>query len=188
MVAPVAERSLSFEDYLRFPEDGNRHELIGGQHCVTPAPGTRHQRISGRLFGLLYVFLRQQPLGEIFSAPYDVVLSPTDITQPDLLFISTARSSILGEQRVQGAPDLVVEIVSESSRRTDEVFKRNLYERAGVGEYWLLDPEIETVKIYRRTAEGEGFGRPEILLSDLEDQLSTPLLPGFSVALKEIFR
>lgn len=186
MVAPIAERSLSYEDYLRFPEDGHRHELIGGQHCVTPAPGTRHQRISGRLFGLLYVFLRQEPLGELLSAPYDVVLSSEDVVQPDLLFVSTARASILGDRLAQGAPDLLIEIVSESSRRTDEVYKRNLYERTGVAEYWVLDPEIETVKIYRRTAEG--FGRPEILLGDLEDRISTPLLPGFSVALKEIFR
>jgi Uma2 family endonuclease len=176
---------FTYEDYLLFPEDGKRHELIDGDHFMTPSPSTRHQRISRKLMTALDVFLRINNLGEVFDAPMDVVLSETDVVQPDILFISAGRASIITDKNIQGAPDLVVEILSDGTRKTDEVIKRKLYERHGIAEYWVVDPELETVKIYR-TAE-KGYTRAAELSRETNDALTTPLLPGFQIPLSEIF-
>jgi Uma2 family endonuclease len=121
----------------------------------------------------------------VFAAPCDVILSDEDIVEPDLLFISAARSAIVTEKNIQGPPDLVVEILSDSTRKTDEVVKRKLYERYGVREYWIVDPDLETVKIHRLT--DQGFVRAADLTSEANEILSTPLLPGFQAPLAEIF-
>lgn len=175
---------LTYEDLLLFPDDGRRHEIIDGEHFVTPSPHTRHQWVSQNLNRLLDRHVREHRLGRVYYAPVEVVLSDVDVVEPDLLFISEARLAIV-EAVVRGAPDLVVEITSPSTRRQDEVLKRGLYERAGVPEYWLVDPEAETVKVFRRR-EG-GYGRP-LLLSALEgDRLESPLLPGLEIPLVAVF-
>ncbi len=176
---------FTYEDYLLFPEDGKRHELLEGEHCVTPSPNEKHQRVSGRLFVRLFNFLAIKPLGRVYQAPFDVVLSELDVVQPDILFISTPRVAIITERNVQGSPDLVVEIASEATRRTDEIVKRKTYERFDIPEYWVVDPEVETVKVYRMT--GSGYARQAELSAERSDALSTPLLPGLSIPLKEIF-
>lgn len=176
---------FTYEDYLLFPEDGKRHELIDGEHFMTPAPSTKHQRVSRKLLIALGNFLKNHPVGEVFDAPSDVVLSDLDVVQPDLLFISSARASIITEKNIQGAPDLVIEILSETSRKTDETIKRKLYEKYGVPEYWIVDPELETVKVYRMT--GASYTRSAELSRETNDILSTPLLAAFSLPLSEIF-
>ena len=175
---------LTYDDYVRFPEDGKRHELIDGEHFVTPAPHPRHQRILIRLTYELERYLRGNPLGSLLIAPTDVVFTRHDVVQPDLLYISAARSAIV-DANVQGAPDLAVEILSPSGRRYDELTKRDLYERAGVPEYWLVDPEAETVKVLRR--EGETFGRPRLLSTCDGDVLGSPQLPGLAIPLAALF-
>jgi Uma2 family endonuclease len=177
---------LTYDDLVRFPDDGKRHELIGGEHFVTPSPGLRHQAISMNLSFLLSSFLRQRPLGKVFHAPFDVVLTPHDVVEPDLLYVSAERREILTAPNVQGAPDLAIEILSPSSRRQDELLKRDLYERTGVAEYWIVDPEAETVKVFRRAAEGR-FGRSRLRSRRAGDVLTTPLLPGLEVPLGEVF-
>ncbi len=176
---------FTFEDYLLFPDDGKRHELIDGEHYVTPAPNTKHQRSSGRLATALHVFVTQHRLGEVFAAPYDVVLSDVDVVQPDLLFVSAKRASIIGEARIQGAPDLVVEILSESTRKTDELIKRKRYEHFGVQEYWIVDPELETIKVYRMT--DKGYVRTAEWTKEANDARTTPLLPDLRIPLTDIF-
>jgi Uma2 family endonuclease len=176
---------FTYEDYLLFPDDGKRHELIDGDHHVTPSPRTKHQKVSGNLFLRLKEHVRRKKSGEVFAAPFDVVLSESDVVEPDLLFVSAARTSIITEDNIQGAPDLVVEILSESTRRTDEIVKRKLYERFGVTEYWIIDPELETVKVYR-LRKGVYVRATELSLES-RDRLRTPLLPGFDAALAEIF-
>ncbi len=176
---------LTYEDYLLFPDDGKRHEIIEGDHCVTPAPKTKHQRVSGRVFIALSSFATARRLGEVFSAPCDVVLSDENVVQPDLLFVSTARAAIITEDNIQGAPDLIIEIVSEATRRRDEVTKRKLYERFGVREYWVVDPILETIKTYRQ--EQRGYGRALELTKETNDALTTELLSGFRLALSEVF-
>jgi Uma2 family endonuclease len=177
---------FTYEDYLLFPDDGKRHELIDGEHFVTPSPTTKHQRVSVRLLNALENFLRQNRAAEVFTAPYDVVLSDVDVVQPDLLLVLSAHASIITEKNIQGVPDLVIEILSEGTRKTDEVIKRKLYERSGVSEYWIVDPELETIKIYRLTTQR--FVRQAELSREAGDALSTSLLSGLRIPLSEIFR
>jgi Uma2 family endonuclease len=115
----------------------------------------------------------------------DVVLSDQDVVEPDLLFVCAARASIITEKNIQGAPDLVVEIISETSRKTDRTIKRKLYERHGVREYWIVDPELETLDIYRMT--GGGYVRAAELSREADHAIETPLLQGLRLKLSEIF-
>lgn len=185
-MSPQAHKvKFTYEDYLLFPDDGKRHEIIDGDHYVTPSPSTKHQRILGNLHSTFWNFLKQHKIGEVFVAPYDVVLSDLDVVEPDLLFVSSGRSSIITEKNLQGPPDLVVEILSDGTRKTDEIIKRKLYERHGISEYWIVDPELETVKVYRMT--DQGYTRAAELDREGNDTLSTPLLPGFQLNLSEVF-
>lgn len=180
-----ARLKFTYDDLELLPDDGRRHEIIDGDHFVTPSPMVRHQDVAGRLYSKLLVFLDSHPLGRVFIAPTDVVLSPIDVVVPDLLFISSERRSILTAKNVQGAPDLVLEVLSNSTRRTDEVIKRKLYERFGVVEYWVADPVVDRLRIYRR--DGDAYARAVELSAEAGDSLTTPLLPGFEVPLSEIF-
>jgi Uma2 family endonuclease len=130
-------------------------------------------------------FIHERKLGHLFAAPTDVVLSDLSIVQPDMLFISTARASIITDKNIQGAPDLVIEILSETSRKTDEITKRKLYEMYGVCEYWIVDPELTTVKVYRTTVNG--YVRAGEFEGEANDTLNTPLLTGLSISLSELF-
>jgi Uma2 family endonuclease len=181
----IQSTHLTYEDYVQFPDDGKRHEIIEGDHYMTPAPRRKHQRSSGRLFIALSGFVASRRLGEVFAAPFDVVLSDENVVQPDLLFVSAARAAIVTEDNIQGAPDIVVEILSESSRKKDEVIKRKLYERFGVQEYWVVDPELEIVKIFKQTQQK--YGRAVELSKETNDVLTTELISGFSLAVSEIF-
>lgn len=176
---------FTYEDYLLFPNDGRRHELIDGEHFMTPAPSTRHQKIVGKLIRFLGDHVARMKAGEVFVAPTDVVLSNLDIVQPDLFFICAARASIITEKNIQGPPDFVIEIISETSRKTDETIKRKLYERYGVREYWIVDPELETVDIHRLSEPG--YVRAAELSLEADHALETPLLPGLKLKLSDIF-
>ena len=176
---------LTYEDYLTFPDDGKRHEIVDGEHFVTPAPNLKHQAISMNLSVILKVFLDTHPLGRVFAAPADVVLSEIDVVEPDLFFVSSARQDRLTKANVQGAPDLVIEILSPSTRRTDEITKRKRYEHFDVREYWIVDPELETVKVLRRTEKG--LERVAELSREEGGLLDTPLLTGLSIPLARIF-
>lgn len=184
-IRDTIRRKLTYEDYLLFPEDGLRHEILDGEHFVTSAPSLWHQTASANLTYFFVGFLRRNLLGRFFAAPCEVVLSEHDIVQPDLLFISKERLGILTEKNVQGAPDLVIEILSDNTSRRDKTLKRGIYERSGVLEYWIVDPQRQTVRIYRRS--GEGFGATLDLSTAAGDTLMTPLLPGLEIPVGEIF-
>src|SRR3954466_7584507 len=124
---------LTYQDFLLFPDDGKRHELIGGEHLVTPAPTARHQRVLRNIQVTLDRFVEAYALGRVYFAPLDVLLSDLDVVEPDLVFIANHRLAHLDDV-LHGPPDLAVEVLSPSSRRQDEVLKRELYERAGVLE------------------------------------------------------
>ena len=178
---------LTYDDFVLFPDDGLRHELIDGEHYVTPAPNTKHQAILGQLYLLIGNWLEDHPVGRVFFAPFDVVFSDVDVVEPDLLYLSHARAAeALTPKHVRGVPELVVEIASKGTRKRDDTIKRRLYEQAGVSEYWTVDPEIEVVRVYRRTSEG--FGRPVEFAREADDTLSTPLLEGLTIQLARIFR
>ena len=185
---PIASGAkLTYDDFLLFPDDGNRHELIDGEHYVTPSPNTRHQAILGNLYWLLRSYLEQHPIGTAMLAPFDVVFSHVDVVEPDLLYVSKARwPEIVTSQNIRGAPDLAVEIGSPSTRQRDRTIKRDVYQRFGVGEYWVIDGEIDTVEVYRR--RGDRFDPPGTLSRARGDVVSTPLLPGFALRLADLFR
>jgi Uma2 family endonuclease len=184
---PVTAPSVKFtyEDFLNFPDDGNRHEIIDGEHYVTPSPNTKHQAVSVSLAAIVWTYLKQHQIGSVFAAPFDVVFSELSVVEPDLLYVSRERSGILTDKHVRGAPDLVVEILSPATRKTDEVTKRKLYERFDVREYWVVDPELDAVKVYRR--DGGAFVRAAELTAEAGDILTTPLLPELSISLADLF-
>ena len=178
---------LTYDDFVLFPDDGKRHELIDGEHYVTPSPNQKHQKVLLNLSLLVGNWLEQRPTGQLFLAPFDVVFSRFDVVGPDLLYMSNERAAaVLTEANVQGAPELVIEIGSPSTRQRDETVKRRLYERAGVSEYWFVDPEIDVVRVYRRNAQS--FARPIEPTAEASDTLTTPLLPGLSLPLSRVFR
>jgi Uma2 family endonuclease len=178
---------LTYDDFVLFPDDGKRHELIDGEHYVTPSPNRKHQKISGNLHLLIGVWLEEHPIGHIYYAPFDVIFTMFDVVEPDLLYMSNERAArVLTDANVKGAPELVVEIGSEGTRGRDETIKRRLYERSGVSEYWVVDPEIDVVRVYRRGTAG--FQRPIELTAEDNDVLTTPLLPGLSLPLARVFR
>src|SRR5262245_26874698 len=168
---------LTYDDFLLFPDDGKRHELIDGEHYVTPSPNTRHQRISGKMHLIIGTWLETNPIGQLFYAPFDVVFSNFDVVEPDLLYISNARAAeILTTKHVSGVPELVIEIASPGTRKRDETLKRRLYERVGVDEYWVVDPDLDAIRVYRRSANK--FGKPVELSAEAGDVLETEQHPG----------
>jgi Uma2 family endonuclease len=177
---------LTYRDFVKFPDDGKRHELIDGVHYVSPSPITAHQRILGSLYFLVRQHLEQHPQGRLFLAPCDVIFTLFDIVVPDMLFIREERAAILTEKNIQGPPDLVVEIGSPGTRRRDEGAKLALYDRCGVAEYWFLDPGAETVRVYRRRAKA--LERVRELTAESNDALTSPLLAGMSIPLSRIFQ
>ncbi len=184
--ARASRRKLTYDDFLLFPDDGRRHELIDGEHYVTPSPNLWHQELSKRLTYALESHLREHGGGRLFYAPIDCVFTLFDIVEPDLLLVTEDQYHILTEKHVKGAPALVVEILSKSTRKVDEKTKRDLYDRAGVREYWIVDPKGKCVVVYARSEGHLALSRE--LSADLHDTLSTPLLPGFALSLAGYFR
>ena len=175
---------MTYADLLLLPDDGMRHELINGVHYVTASPVTKHQRILRRLAVEIELWLRDHPAGEMFFAPLDVVLTNIDVVVPDLIYISSERSAGLEAKGMFAAPDLAVEILSPSTRKRDKVLKRKLYEREDIREYWLIDPDRNTVEVHRN--EGRSYVRAAELTAS--DVLTTPLFPGLELRLSELFR
>ena len=182
--ARKSDRKLTYDNFLMFPNDGQRHELIDGKHYVTPSPNTRHQQLSLRLTIALSRYLESSPGAELFYAPLDCVFTHFDIVEPDLLLVTADQREIITEKHVRGAPALVVEILSPGTRRVDQQIKRDLYDRVGVREYWVIDPIGNRIGVHRRADDG-GLG----VAADLRerDTLTTPLLPGFTLGLRGFF-
>jgi Uma2 family endonuclease len=176
---------MTYDDYVLIPEDGRRHEIIDGEHYVSAVPSVPHQDLVVELTFRLGGFVKAHRLGRLLIAPADVLLSVHDIVQPDLFFISNERAAIAQEKNVQGAPDLVVEILSKGTRRLDERIKLEAYERCGVQEYWMFDRFRKGVQVWERT-DG-GFQQQPFLSAAAEDVLTSPFLPGFELPLAEIF-
>lgn len=177
---------FTYADYLELPEDGKRYEIIDGELLMNPSPLLIHQAIANELSFLLNRYLHEHPIGVLYQAPTDVVLSDEDVVIPDLIFIRNERKTILRNKNIQGAPDLVIEVLSDSTRKRDEIEKRKLYERFGVFEYWIVDPVVETIKIHRADPSGR-YVRAAELSKDAGDLLTSSLLPGFSATLAQIF-
>ena len=173
---------LTYADYLNTSDD-ERYELSNGELIMSLSPKEIHQYISGNLYFVLGAFVRDRSLGRVYFSPFDVVLSDMDVVQPDLLFVSTERAAIITADNIQGAPDLVVEILSPATAERDRTIKLDLYSQHGVKEYWIVDPDAKTVMVLLR-----GESRFEVSGIYGEGQtLRSPTLAGFSVALEEVF-
>ena len=173
---------LTVADYLETPE-GAAYQLLDGELIVAAAPSNKHQTVVGSLFVALRHFVLSNDLGKVWIAPFDVVLSDHDVVQPDLLFVSHSRDAIITAANIQGAPDLAVDVLSPSTESYDRGYKRELYSRHGVREYWLVDPDLETIEVL--TPGNGGFIR--YALYGGRETLTSPLLPGLAVALAAIF-
>jgi Uma2 family endonuclease len=143
----IEKKKYTYEDYLKTPED-KRYELIEGELIMTPSPVPYHQRIVMNIGFKLDEFIKKHGLGKLFLAPCDVYLDDENVLQPDILFVSKDREGIIGEKNIQGAPDLVIEILSENTAYNDMVKKKKLYARFGVKEYWIVDPSEKTVEVF----------------------------------------
>jgi Uma2 family endonuclease len=141
------ERPYTVEDLANTPDDGRRYEVIGGELVVSPAPTTKHQRASIRLSRIFADYLERSGSGEVFAAPLDVVLGTHDIVQPDLVVVLEHHADRVTDAGIEGAPDIVIEITSPSSQRMDRIRKSATYATFGVAEYWIVDPDTETILV-----------------------------------------
>ena len=182
MVVAQTKTKFTYEDYKNTPED-ERYELIDGELIMAAAPKEAHQRVDMRLGTKFFIHVETNDLGAVYSAPFDVYLSDTIVIQPDLLFVSKERLDIITEANVQGAPDLVVEILSPSTASLDWNRKRELYAEYGVKEYWIVAPEVRLVWLLLPRD-----GALEIAGVYGGDQtVASTVLDGFSVNLNDIF-
>ena len=187
MVISTTKPKLTYEDYLNIPGD-DRYELINGELILVGSPNRDHQTVDASLGARLYFFVEDRDLGRVYHAPFDVLLTDPDgslnVVQPDLIFVSREREDIITLANIQGAPDLLVEILSPSTRRLDMTTKLELYARHGVKEYWIADPEARAIAVMLlQDGQYETVGE-----YGLQDILTSPTLEGFSVSLDTIFR
>jgi Uma2 family endonuclease len=173
---------LTYEDYASMPDDGQRYEVIDGELHLLPTPFLTHQRILGRL--LCHSAPCVEPdRGELFIAPFDVILSPSNVVQPDLMFVAREHASRIQLHGIVRAPDIAIEILGDFTRDRDEVVKRDLYERFRVPEYWIVDPDAKTVKVLRRE-----IARYETVATFSDnDTFTSPTFPDLQLPLATIF-
>jgi len=138
----------SYREYECFPNDGFRHEIINGEHYMSLAPSTKHQKVSRKIHFQLYSQIEVAKKGEVYNAPTDVEPGPHDIVQPDIVVIAFEQLYIITPKKIKGIPSLVGEILSESNPRHDQVLKFEMHQRNGIPEYWIVDPDEETVQQY----------------------------------------
>ena len=150
---------------------------------MAPSPGSYHQNIAGRLYRLIGNFLDANPIGAVFIAPLDVYLSDINVYQPDVLFIRKENEGIVEEHGIEGAPDLVIEVISKTSEKYDLGPKRSVYARAGVDELWIIDPKKRTLALYRLS---ENASTPEATYR-AKHKLTSEQLPGLTIDLALVF-
>ena len=183
MVTTQLRTKLTYQDYLNTPDDES-YELIDGELVRLVSPGQAHQRTRMNLGVRMYKFVERRNRGELYFAPFDVVLSDTDVVQPDLLFVSRDRLYIITEDNIQGAPDLAIEILSPSTSARDKGYKRDLYAKHGVKEYWQVDTDAKRITVLSLNA----YGNYDVAaVYGMGQTLTSPLLPGFALNLDEIF-
>ncbi|MGN6184163.1 MAG: Uma2 family endonuclease [Thermoanaerobaculia bacterium] len=178
--AAATTTRLTYDDYCQLPDDGKRYEIIDGELYVNPAPARKHQIIAGNLHGYIWQYTKHVRSGTVYIAPFDVILSEHEVVQPDVLFLTSEHMERVHEHGLDGAPDLVIEILSPSSRDRDLLLKRKRYAHFGVQEYWIVDPDAESVAVYR-------LDRGLLKMIETPEPLTSPLLPGFSLALRDVF-
>jgi Uma2 family endonuclease len=172
----------TYDDYRQLPE-GAPYELIRGHLARSPSPSPRHQIVQANLFFALSQFDRANQAGRVVSAPIDVQLADTSVVQPDLLYMRRDRLDHIGEQSIEGAPDLVVEILSPATAHRDLTEKKRLYEEYDVREYWVVDPDSETVAVFGNTENG--FEQAARIVE--RGTVESTVLEGFETGVADLF-
>jgi len=184
-----ARHRWTYSDLVALPDDQLRHELIDGEHFVSPSPATAHQEISKRLFLALNTFVERHRLGEVLYAPFDIKLSAYTVLVPDLVYFTAARfADVVNEKHAVAAPDLVVEILSPGTRHRDLGRKRAVYDRDGAREYWVVDPDARSITVLRRPRPDAGLTNITVLALASDDVIESPLFPGLKLRLRDVFR
>ena len=178
----TAASPVTWEQYAAMPDDGNRYEVVGGELRMSPAPKVLHQIVVAQFTAVLTSLVREHGLGIVVCAPTDVILSDTDIVQPDVLFVRKDRLAIIGDQ-VRGAPDLVVEVLSQSTRKRDMTEKLALYATHGVGHYWIVNPDDRVLIVYRLS--GDSYER--IAVYQGADQFQSDLFADATLDLSRVW-
>ena len=180
---PILTDAMTYEELLTYPNDGLRREIHEGELVVAPSPDWRHQRSGGRFAFEVRLHLRARGLPDnVFEAPLDLRLTPHNVYQPDVIYIGPERRHLLGDKMpIDGAPDLVAEVLSPSTRTYDQREKARVYARAGIREYWVLDPENRTIEVY------ELVGGEYVLVPPVAGRAVSRVLPGFSVDPNPLF-
>jgi Uma2 family endonuclease len=184
MATQPAQNRWTYAEFARLPDDGNRYEVIAGELHMTPAPRPLHQRVAFELGRLLGNFVEEHKLGWVLPAPIDVLFAEGDYLEPDLVFLRRERVGLITDRGVEGAPDLVIEVLSGSTASRDRGIKRERYARFGVQQYWIVDPEGMQVEVYRML---EDPLRPEVVRETLSWRLH-PEAPEFTVPVREILK
>jgi len=180
-----AQGQWTYEDYKRLPDDGLRYEIIEGVLYMVPAPGFTHQYTVGELFAALREHVRVHQLGIVLVAPFEVHLPGiAEVVQPDVLFIAAGRVPDPGAPFFTGAPDLIAEVLSPSTARTDRLVKFSAYERAGVHEYWIVDPRARLVEVYILSEEGFYDLHGQFLSGET---ITSTVLSGLALPVDELF-
>lgn len=180
------EKVWTYDEYYKF-NDNNRYEVLNGELIMVPAPDSNHQRISRNIEFKIFGLLKKHSIGEVFNAPYDVILDDKSIVQPDILLVLNNNKDKIKKRGFFGVPDLIVEIISPSSRYRDTVQKKDLYEKFGVTEYWLVDPKAEYVEVL--TLNNGKYELYSEAYFDEEDKqiVASKLIKELTIELKEIF-
>ena len=181
--APAAGTTgLTYDDLLRMPDDGLRRELIDGELFVSPSPSYDHQGVVSELVIALGLYAREHG-GSVRPAPMDVFFSERNVVEPDVLFLTAANLSRAEQPFIRGAPDVVVEVSSPSTRRLELVRKRELYQRFGVPEYWYVDLDADRIEIYRLSQDGR-YGAPKFAVRG--GSMTSTVMPGFELEVDQI--
>jgi Uma2 family endonuclease len=179
----MALSQITWHDVQQLPDDGKRREAIQGELYVTPAPSVRHQRVSRSLERALYPIVLDTGLGEVLHAPLGVEFPVSgEGVQPDIIVVSRARSGIVAESWIRGAPDIVIEILSPTTAHRDRGIKLQLYQRQGVAQYWIVDLEAGAVEVWTFGEEPALERFTETLPVRLDDK------PIGEIDLTEVFR
>lgn len=188
MAMPASDRvRIRVEDFEVDPENPCGRELLDGEVVVRGAPALKHATVVARLLRRLGHHSEVGDLGMVWTSPCGVVFGDGTYVLPDVFFVSKDRLGIVTEDDVRGAPDLIVEVLSPGTRGTDMVRKRDLYDRFGVPEYWLVDPDAGSVTVLRRDDSGRLAFFHELACATGGGILATPLLPGFALEIAELF-
>ena len=184
-MATHIEPLLTVDDLDLMPDDGNRYEVIEGELFVSRSPSLTHQSVSGNLFLSIKTYLVEKPIGEIWATP-GVIFSEFSGVIPDLVFVShKRRDEIASGDRITGAPDLVIEIVSPGAEneRRDRIAKMQLYAKYGVKEYWIVDFEKRTIEVY--LLQGQTLQLRALLTE--KDEITSSVLQGYRCKVSTIF-